>query len=71
MSGEPIESLGRLKAGVDCDYSLTRARKKRLVKLYEAKLEDNRPTVKFVEPPRPSKRVKKHLDPNDIFTLAW
>jgi len=67
MHPDLLEMLSRLKGGVGQTYTLTRARKKRLVKAFEKKLDLSAPTVKFVEP----EKKKKKIDKNDIFMLDW
>jgi DNA polymerase III delta prime subunit len=65
-----LETLCRLKGGVGDEYSLSRARKRKLVKLFEARIEKAPPvTVKFVDPTSVEPTAKS--DPNDIFTLDW
>jgi hypothetical protein len=66
-----LESLGKLKGGVDGGISLSRARKRKLIKLFEQRIEEATPTVKFVAPDPVQKKKKPKSDPNDIFTLDW
>jgi len=68
MHPDVLETLTRLKGGVTSEFTLTRARKKRLTKLFEGRIEEIPPaTVKFVE----AEVEQPKKDANDMFTVDW
>jgi DNA polymerase III delta prime subunit len=66
-----LEVFSRIKTGSQLEYSITKARLKRLIKCHDELLELNKPTVKFLDAQPPLKQRKKVETKNNMFALNF